>query len=76
MRLVVLSDQLTVKALVSRYLTNKLMVREPLLDEQIAPSLERKGCPLLSPPNFSTPFGMLCSRRGQVAHAFLALPPL
>ncbi len=28
--LVVLSDQLTISALVSRYLTNKLMVRRPL----------------------------------------------
>ncbi len=31
--LIILSDQLTIVALVSSYLTNKLMVREPLLKQ-------------------------------------------
>ncbi len=34
MWLTILSDQLTVEALVSHYLTNKLMVREPLSERQ------------------------------------------
>ncbi len=37
--LIVLSDQLPVVALVSRYLTNKLIGREPILQRQLAPPL-------------------------------------
>jgi hypothetical protein len=37
--LVVLSDQLPVEALVSRYLTNKLIGRELLYKRQVAPAL-------------------------------------
>ncbi len=37
--LVVLSDQLPVIALVSRYLTNKLIGREPLEKRQVTPAL-------------------------------------
>ena len=35
MWLIILSDQLPVLALVSRYLTNKLIGREPLLKRQV-----------------------------------------
>ncbi len=33
--LIILSDQLTISALVGRYPTNKLMVREPILKRQL-----------------------------------------
>src|SRR5439155_2451024 len=46
--LVGLSDQLPVKALVSRYLTNKLIGRGPLKKRQVAPTLISRGCPLSS----------------------------
>ena len=42
--LVVLSDQLPVKALVSRYLTNKLIGRGLLKKRQLAPSLISPRC--------------------------------
>ncbi len=34
--LIILSDQLTIAALVGHYPTNKLMVREPLLERQLS----------------------------------------
>ena len=43
MRLIVLSDQLPVIALVSRYLTNKLIGREPILKRQPKPPLIRRS---------------------------------
>ena len=42
--LVVLSDQLPVIALVSRYLTNKLIGREPLEKRQVTPALASGRC--------------------------------
>ena len=42
--LVVLSDQLPVIALVSRYLTNKLIGREPHEKRQVAPALASGRC--------------------------------
>ena len=39
MCLIILSDQVPVVALVSRYLTNKLIGREPILQRQLAPPL-------------------------------------
>src|SRR5439155_6107896 len=44
--LVVLSDQLPVIALVSRYLANKLIGRGLLKKRQVAPTLISNGCPL------------------------------
>ncbi len=43
--LVVLSDQLPVIALVSHYLTNKLIGRELLKKRQVAPALASGRCP-------------------------------
>ena len=40
--LIVLSNQVPVVALVSRYLTNKLIGREPILERQPKPSLIRR----------------------------------
>jgi hypothetical protein len=37
--LIILSDQVPVVALVSRYLTNKLIGREPILQRQLTPPL-------------------------------------
>jgi hypothetical protein len=50
--LIILSDQLTIAALVGHYPTNKLMVREPLLRRElpeVAPFdlCPRKGCGLM-----------------------------
>jgi hypothetical protein len=44
--LIILSDQLSIIALVSRYLTNKLMVRRPISKRQ----LSRRGCLWPQPP--------------------------
>ena len=43
--LVVLSDQLPVIALVSRYLTNKLIGRGLIKKRQVTPALVSEGCP-------------------------------
>ncbi len=40
MWLIVLSDQLPVRALVSRYLTNKLIDRETILEQRTVSSLD------------------------------------
>lgn len=50
--LIILSDQLTISALVSRYLTNKLMVREPILWHRLRREadfdpLSRSSCGLI-----------------------------
>src|SRR5581483_12422152 len=60
--LIILSDQLPVLALVSHYLTNKLIGREPILKRQVLsdprPFLTAPaGAVVLS--GISTPFGML-----------------
>ena len=62
MWLIILSDQLPVFALVSHYLTNKLIGREPILRCQAVSG------PQLSPrrvvSGISTPFGMLSRAKG------------
>ncbi len=40
MWLIILSDQLPVRALVSRYLTNKLIGRETILEQRTVSSLD------------------------------------
>ena len=56
--LIILSDQLPVIALVSRYLTNKLIGRRPLPD--------RKSFTLTRPSGISTDFSVLSLSLGQV----------
>ncbi len=65
--LIILSDQLPVSALVSRYLTNKLMGRGPILRRRLA----SRGHPFLvtaaavtSLCGISSPFGLLSRARG------------
>src|ERR1700749_3430307 len=62
--LIVLSDQLPVVALVSRYLTNKLIGREPLPKQN--PFLIRP-CDLMGVSGISTGFPVLSQSSGQVA---------
>ena len=71
--LIVLSDQLPVVALVSRYLTNKLIGREPL-PERI-PFLT-SPCELVGTSGISGGFPPLSRSPGQVAHVLLTRSPL
>ena len=70
--LIVLSDQVPVVALVSRYLTNKLIGREPILQRQ----------PLLATFNLAIPWGInpsfpgLSPSAGHVIHVLLTRAPL
>jgi hypothetical protein len=70
--LIVLSDQVPVVALVSRYLTNKLIGREPILQRQ----------PLLATFNLAVPWGInpgfpgLFPTEGHVIHVLLTRAPL
>ena len=72
--LVVLSDQLPVIALVSRYLTNKLIGRE--LIRKCLATLASKGCPLLATCGINSPFGELSPTSRQVAHVLRTRSPL
>ena len=78
MRLAVLSDQLTVVALVGRYPANKLMVYGPIPSQEASrsPPFGQARMPAPATFGFSTPFGALSPATGQIAHIVLALPPL
>ena len=76
---ITLSGRLTIVALVGRYPTNKLMVRELILGRQ----LSRRGHPFTPGPcdpvvlsGISIPFEMLSRFRGQIVHALLTRAPL
>ena len=71
---ITLSGRLPIVDLVSRYLTNYLMGREPTL-HRIAP-LTSKPCSFVVLCGISTPFGALSPCVRQVAHALLTRPPL
>ena len=71
--LIVLSDQLPVVALVSRYLTNKLIGREPLPKRN--PFLT-SPCELVGASGISSGFPLLSQSLGQVAHVFRTRSPL
>jgi hypothetical protein len=71
--LVVLSDQLAVVALVSRYLTNKLIAREPLPKRN---SFLPRPCDQRRTSGISTGFPVLSQTSGQVAHVLLTRSPL
>ena len=69
----ILSDHLPVKALVSRYLTNKLMGREPISKQLF----NKRKLPMrhsFITSGISSRFQLL-SRLGQVTHALLTLSP-
>ena len=76
MWLIILSDQLPVEALVSRYLTNKLMGREPISKrpEGLYPKARRTG--QLDTFGINPGFPGLFPTSRQVAHALLTLSPL
>ena len=74
--LIVLSDQLSIAALVSRYLTNKLMLRGPIPERK--PKLPFGASHLAghTSSGISSPFELLSRSPGQVAHVLLTRSPL
>jgi hypothetical protein len=72
--LVVLSDQLPVVALVSRYLTNKLIGRGPI-PERLAALITRKCLPVIT-CGINPSFPGLSPTPGQVAHVLRTRSPL
>jgi hypothetical protein len=74
MWLAVLSDQLRVVALVSRYLTNKL-IRYRLLLERLAP-LRTRSCDQVISSGITCPFGQLSQTQGYISDTLLTRPPL
>ena len=71
--LIILSDQLPVIALVSHYLTNKLIGREPIPERRIFSRPRMRGA---ATSGISHGFPWLSRVRGQVTHALLTLAPL
>jgi hypothetical protein len=71
--LVVLSDQLPVVALVSRYLTNKLIGRGPIPDRS---SFITEPCGSAKVSGISSGFPGLSQSLGQVAHVLRTRSPL
>ena len=59
MWLIILSDQLPVVALVSRYLTNKLIGREPLNRRDLAATFTLKSCGSSAIRGITRPLGRL-----------------
>jgi hypothetical protein len=76
MWLAILSDQLPVVALVSRYLTNKLIGREPLLQRDLAAAFPSEPCDSDDVRGIIRPLGRLSPTAGQVAHVLRTRPPL
>ena len=71
--LIVLSDQLPVVALVSRYLTTKLIGREPLPKRK---TFLIRPCDQMGVSGISSSFELLSQTSGQVAHVVLTRSPL
>ena len=69
-----LSVRLPIAGLVSRYLTNYLIGREPIL-QRITP-LMTEPCDSAMSCGISVRFQTLSPSEGQVAHALLTRPPL
>ena len=74
MWLAILSDQLPVVALVSRYLTNKLIGREPL--PQRLAALTSEPCDPEVLRGITRSLDRLSPTEGQVAHVLRTRPPL
>src|SRR6266436_5635396 len=76
--LVVLSDQLPVLALVSRYLTNKLIGRGLIRKRQAlrSPTLTAKRCLPAVTFGISSPFSKLSPTSWQITHVLRTLAPL
>ncbi len=73
MWLTILSDQLPVIALVSHYLTNKLIGREPIPERN---PLVSRPCDQEPTSGINPSFPGLFRTRGQVTHVLLTLSPL
>ncbi len=73
MWLTILSDQLPVIALVSRYLTNKLIGREPIPERFLFSSRFMQSS---TTSGINPSFPGLFPIRGQVTHVLLTLSPL
>ena len=76
--LIILSDQLPVLALVSHYLTNKLIGRGLIIMRQAlrSPALELLRCLKSSTSGISLPFGKLFQTLRQITHVLRTLSPL
>ena len=70
---VTLSGRLPVEALVSHYLTNKLIGREPILDRRSFPTSQM---PVRFISGISSCFQLLSQSPGQIAHVLLTRSPL
>ncbi len=71
--MIILSDHLSIVALVSRYLTNELIERRPLPKRPKAFGHESE---LMTVCGISHPFGQLFPTSGQVTYALLSRSPL
>ena len=71
---ITLSGRLLIVDLVSRYLTNYLIRREPTLDR--IPPFTPAPCGAVVLCGIRTPFEILSPCQGKVAHALLTRPPL
>ncbi len=78
MWLIILSDQLTVFALVGRYPTNKLMVRRPILrcEAPKGPPLFPQYLSTVVLSGISRRFQRLSQTQGQVTYVLLTRAPL
>ena len=76
MWLIILSDQLPVVALVSRYLTNKLIGREPLFRRELAPAFTSNPCEFEVVRGITRPLGRLSPTERQIAHVLRTRSPL
>ena len=74
--LIILSDQLPVVALVSRYLTNKLIGRGPISRRRPKLPFGRPACAQTTSPGISPGFPELSQSLRQVAHVLLTRSPL
>jgi hypothetical protein len=72
----ILSDRLPIVALVSRYPTNKLIGRRPILQRCLRAPFKLPSCGRSFVSGISIPFGMLSPSEGQVAYALLTRSPL
>ncbi len=70
--------RLPIDALVSHYLTNKLIGHKPLREREArrSPALIALPFDIAIPSGISPPFGKLFRSHGQVAYALLTLSPL
>ena len=74
--LIVLSDQLRIVALVSRYPTNKLIRRGPIPEQRPKLPFGTTHLAGRTSSGISSPFGLLSQSPGQVAHVLLTRSPL